>query len=394
MIVICEECGKKYNIETDKIKGKKASFRCLTCNYVTVFTKPGGGGDEDLASSIYSSTDSSDDQIHLSDAETLNVVDDMQNFTKAPFKKKETRPKAGRKTGIRFKMMMIVLVIPLCMVAFTIVPSYNYIYKAVNLIIDEATESEVDVAVNQINQSASTIAKQIEFYLRNHPEITPEKARTDQQLREILFQNAHMGDNASLYLRIDPTKPKTFLINHDESLVGKRVDSIMVKGILGDAGYDQFGKIIPAGPTGEYREVMGFFLTKDKNENLIEKIMALAPVPQSPFGVMVSAKTEDFLLPVKLLEERIRNLLRNARNIIAVIIGSTLVIIVGLILYYVSNLTGKIKSLTDVANRISVGELEAKIKVYSNDEIGELAKAVSRMQNSIRLSIVRLRKRH
>ena len=291
-------------------------------------------------------------------------------------------------------MMIIVLVIPMCMVALTIVPIYNYIYKAVNLIINEATESEIDVAVNQINQSASTIAKQIEFYLRSHPEITPEKARTDKPLKEILFQNAHMGDNASLYLRIDPKKPKTFLINRDELLVGKKVASIMVKGVLGDAGYDEFGKIIPAGPAGEYREVMGFILTKDKNENLKEKIMALAPVPQSPFGVMVTAETEDFLLPVKLLEERIRNLIRTARNIIGVVLGGILVIIVGLILYYVSNLTGKIKSLTDVANRISVGELEAKINVHSNDEIGELANAVSRMQNSIRLSIVRLRKRH
>ena len=393
MIVICEECGKKYNIEADRIKGNKASFRCLTCNYVTIFTKPGGGDDEELDSFISSSTDSSDDQIHLTDAKTLKVVDEMQNLAKVPFEKRKTQPKFRRKTGIRVKMMIIVLVIPMCMVALTIVPIYNYIYKAVNLIINEATESEIDVAVNQINQSASTIAKQIEFYLRSHLEITPEKARTDKKLKEILFQNAHMGDNASLYLRVDPTKPKTFLINRDESLVGKKVASIMVKGVLGDAGYDEFGKIIPAGPAGEYREAMGFYLAKDKNENLKEKIMALAPVPQSPFGVMVTAETEDFLLPVKLLEERIRNLIRTAKNIIGVVLGGILVIIVSLILYYVSNLTGKIKSLTDVANRISVGELEAKINVHSNDEIGELANAVSRMQNSIRLSIVRLRKR-
>jgi HAMP domain-containing protein len=291
-------------------------------------------------------------------------------------------------------MMMIILIIPMCMMSFTIVPSYNYIYKAINLIIYEATESEIDVAVNQINQSASTIARQIEFYLLNHPNITPEKARTDKKLKEILFQNAFMVDDAGLYLRFDPQKPKTFLISRDELLVGKMVSSIMAKGILGDAEYDEFGKVISAGPEGEHREVMGFFLAKDKNKNLKEKIMALAPVHRSPFGVIVTSETEDFLLPVKILEKRIRNLITNSRNIIAGVLGGTLVIIVCLIFYYVSRMTGKIKSLTDVANRISVGELEAQIKVRSNDEIGELADAVSRMQDSIRLSILRLRRRN
>jgi methyl-accepting chemotaxis protein len=290
-------------------------------------------------------------------------------------------------------MMVIVLIIPMCMMSLTIVPIYNYISKAINLIIHEATESEIDVAVNQINQSASTIAKQIEFYLRNHSKITPEEARTDKKLKEILFQNALMVDNTSLYLRFDPQEPKTILISRDPLLVGKKVNSVMVKGVLGNAQYDQFGKVVSAGPEGEHREVMGFFLARDKNANLKEKIMALAPVRHSPFGVMVTSDTEDFLLPVNILEKRIRNLIVNSRNIIVGVLGGILVLIVCLIFYYVSRITGKIKTLTDVANRISVGELEAQIDTRSNDEIGELANAVSRMQDSIRLSILRLRRR-
>jgi HAMP domain-containing protein/DNA-directed RNA polymerase subunit RPC12/RpoP len=384
MIVICEECGKKYHVEMDKIKSNKASFRCVTCNHITVFIKPGAGNAEDIYSNIPPSTDSS----------AKADIDDVNDYVTVPIEKKESAPKSAKKIGIRAKMMMIILIIPMCMMSFTIVPSYNYIYKAINLIIYEATESEIDVAVNQINQSASTIARQIEFYLLNHPNITPEKARTDKKLKEILFQNAFMVDDAGLYLRFDPQKPKTFLISRDELLVGKMVSSIMAKGILGDAEYDEFGKVISAGPEGEHREVMGFFLAKDKNKNLKEKIMALAPVHRSPFGVIVTSETEDFLLPVKILEKRIRNLITNSRNIIAGVLGGTLVIIVCLIFYYVSRMTGKIKSLTDVANRISVGELEAQIKVRSNDEIGELADAVSRMQDSIRLSILRLRRRN
>jgi len=52
-----------------------------------------------------------------------------------------------------------------------------------------------------------------------------------------------------------------------------------------------------------------------------------------------------------------------------------------------------IRTLTDAANRISVGELDTQIGVRSRDEIGDLAEAISRMQDSIRLSIERLRRR-
>jgi methyl-accepting chemotaxis protein len=46
-----------------------------------------------------------------------------------------------------------------------------------------------------------------------------------------------------------------------------------------------------------------------------------------------------------------------------------------------------------VAERISVGDLDIEIESTSTDEIGELSEAISRMQESIRLSIERLRRR-
>lgn len=389
MIVICEECGKKYRVEIDKIKGKKASFRCVTCNHVTVFSKPEAEASEESYSPPQQPA-----REPFSAEFNHEISSGPETEPEMPAEQEQRRPTSNRKIGIRGKMLMIVMVIPMIMIFLSVLPSYNYISKAVNLIVEEAGESEIEVAKNQINQSASTIAKQIEFYLMNHPEITPETAGKDEKLQEILFQHALMVDDASLYLRFDPKNSGVFLINRDETLIGKEVKSIMIKGILENARYDEFGKVIPAGPAGEYREAMGFFLARDENGNLKEKILALAPVPQTPYGVIVTADTEDFMLPVKLLEKRIRDLISGARNIIAGVLGGIMILIVSLILYYVSNITGKIKTLTEAANRISVGELETHIEVRSKDEIGELADAISRMQDSIRLSIARLRKRY
>jgi HAMP domain-containing protein len=49
--------------------------------------------------------------------------------------------------------------------------------------------------------------------------------------------------------------------------------------------------------------------------------------------------------------------------------------------------------LREVAERISVGELEMEIETKSRDEIGDLAVAIAGMRDNIRLSIERLRRR-
>jgi methyl-accepting chemotaxis protein len=52
-----------------------------------------------------------------------------------------------------------------------------------------------------------------------------------------------------------------------------------------------------------------------------------------------------------------------------------------------------IKRLTEAADRISVGDLDVEIEIDSRDEIAALGEAISRMKDSIRLSLERLRRR-
>ena len=39
MLIICEECAKKYNIDETRIKGKKAQFSCRECGHIIVVEK-------------------------------------------------------------------------------------------------------------------------------------------------------------------------------------------------------------------------------------------------------------------------------------------------------------------------------------------------------------------
>lgn len=74
----------------------------------------------------------------------------------------------------------------------------------------------------------------------------------------------------------------------------------------------------------------------------------------------------------------------NARIVAMVMLSAAILLIGILVLVYANRLTGKIESLTNVADRISAGDLEIKIEMESRDEIGELAQAITRMRDKIR----------
>jgi HAMP domain-containing protein len=63
------------------------------------------------------------------------------------------------------------------------------------------------------------------------------------------------------------------------------------------------------------------------------------------------------------------------------------------VVFYTRTFTQPIVQLTQVAERISLGELDAKIAINRKDEIGDLAEAIGRMQASLQAAIERLRAR-
>lgn len=85
--------------------------------------------------------------------------------------------------------------------------------------------------------------------------------------------------------------------------------------------------------------------------------------------------------------------LDKARNFAYMLLAATIVIILFIAYFSSRAIVKPIKKLTDAANRISTGDLDVEIEKSSKDEIGDLADAVMRMQDSLRLSISRLKRR-
>jgi HAMP domain-containing protein len=75
----------------------------------------------------------------------------------------------------------------------------------------------------------------------------------------------------------------------------------------------------------------------------------------------------------------------------AAIVGVSLALILALVISM--SISRPVRHLAEVADRISLGELDAEIDVESDNEIGRLAESLRRMQTSLRAAIERLRQR-
>ncbi len=92
-------------------------------------------------------------------------------------------------------------------------------------------------------------------------------------------------------------------------------------------------------------------------------------------------------------EKEVFQALNQAKRLAYVMLAVTVVVV-----SFVAFLLGRaivvpIRKLTDVADRISTGDLDVQVKIDSKDEIAVLGKAISRLQESVRLSIERLSRR-
>jgi methyl-accepting chemotaxis protein len=85
--------------------------------------------------------------------------------------------------------------------------------------------------------------------------------------------------------------------------------------------------------------------------------------------------------------------LTRVRNFAITLLFVTVVLVSLIAFMSAKTIVKPIMTLTDVAERMSLGDLNMQINIPSKDEIGLLAQAIKRMQISLRLAMERLRKK-
>ena len=248
------------------------------------------------------------------------------------------------------------------------------------------SKSSLDKLGEQIiQQKAIDVAAQIDIFLRSHPKMKKEEMMKDPWLKEIAVQKVGetgytaVHDNHGInYFHVNPQ-----IVGSDLHDLAERLPA--------------FWKILEASLKGP---ASGYYDWKDADGKIRPKYMYLAPVKNSDLIVASTTYIEEFSKPSKAVEAKMEAIKRSFLQeyedkfqIFYAIIGVVLVILLLVIFFYSRSVIQPIRSLSEVADRISMGELDAPIDLKAKGEVGILAESIRRMQASVRAAIERLQKR-
>jgi methyl-accepting chemotaxis protein len=238
-----------------------------------------------------------------------------------------------------------------------------------------------------IREKAIDVANQIEVFIKARPKVKREDILKDkdEELKPIAVQR--VGETG--YTAVHDTRGINYF-HSNPKIMGTDLHQ------LADT-LPAFWKILEASLKGE---ASGYYDWKDADGKIRPKYMYLAHVKGMDLVVAATTYIDEFSKPEKAIEERIKPIERKYLHdyetkiqIFYLVILIALLIAIGVIYYYSRSVIRPILYLSEVADKISMGELDTPIRVKAKGEVRVLAESIERMQTSVKAAIERLQKR-
>jgi len=236
-----------------------------------------------------------------------------------------------------------------------------------------------------IREKAIDVANQTEVFIKARPKVKREDLLKDPELKAIAVQK--VGETG--YTAIHDNKGINYF-HVNPQIVGTDLHDLASK-------LPAFWKILEASLIGP---ASGYYDWKDADGKMRPKYMYLAPVKGTDLIVAATTYIDEFSRPEKAIEERIRPIERRYLQeyemkiqIFYLVILIAILIMIGVIYYYSRSVIRPILYLSEVADKISMGELDTPVQVKGKGEVRVLAESIERMQTSVKAAIERLQKR-
>jgi len=446
MKIQCENCGKKYKFNEDKIKGQSVKLRCRECKNVMVVEKPMSEPDDliDFGS------------ISASPQEDGPYVDSTATFdtksVQTASARLDTETESGAKKirfGLFFKIVILMLIVSLLPLGAYWAITFN---KTSNLAKVSSENFMAQTAMGLSNQVDEWIDKNVRVLkaaARLPGIISMERTRQEPVLKAIQKEypyiylvftvdlkgmNTARNDGKSLknysdrqYYKdvaikgkkltwqtlIGKTSKKPALVLAVPIISGGRVIGVMAaaaniddisKSVArwrrGKTGYaflvDETGKVVS-------HQVKQFVVQQKKlnNHPMIQAYKrnkrAQGAIYKDERGREVFGHVRgnryDWALVVRQESEEIFEPLKSVQLFFYILFIVTIFVVSVVAWFFARALVKPITELTDIAERMSLGELDSKVNVKAKDEIGLLALAIERMRISLNMAMARLRKK-
>ncbi len=236
-----------------------------------------------------------------------------------------------------------------------------------------------------IKQKAIDVAAQMEIFIKLHPKMKREDLFKDPWLKSIAIQK--VGETG--YTAVHDDKG----INHFH------VNPAIMETDLHDLApkLPAFWKILEASLKGQ---ASGYYDWKDADGKIRPKYMYLAPVQGTDLIVAATTYVDEFSKQAKTIEGSMEFVARGYFNsyeikiqVFYFVMLVATVFMLMMVYFYSRSVIYPIRYLSEVADRISMGDLDAPIQIKATGEVGLLVESIERMQTSVKAAIERLQKR-
>ncbi|MBW2040264.1 MAG: HAMP domain-containing protein, partial [Deltaproteobacteria bacterium] len=136
-----------------------------------------------------------------------------------------------------------------------------------------------------------------------------------------------------------------------------------------------------------------YYKWEDPDGKIRDKFMICVPVEGGKYGIAATTYIDEFRSPIVRLKERFEKEAQEQMVAIGIMAIIALLVAITAAILISRRITQPLLHLAQVADRISMGDLGARIEVKTKDEIGVLAEALRRMEISLKAAIERLRRR-
>lgn len=296
--------------------------------------------------------------------------------------------KARSSFPLAAKMYLFFLVPPIITVALGGYFFWLKINDFSRTIIDRSSVAVRQMAEDFIAQKAQVVAAECRLYLENHPEFQKETFDQNPTFKAIAVKKVGKTGYTGLYELAEVDGGCRTWAHINPKLIG--VDMRKLESSLG-GNFPDFWRIWSG--AARDKDAKGYYNWKDADGKIRAKYAVCTAIPNTNFAIGATTYLDEFTEPMKEVESKSKKIVTQTKRLIFSIIIATL-LLMSLSIYVISRrLSSRIRSLTDAANRISTGNLEIQINDSGDDEIGQLSQAITRMQDSISLSLARFKRR-
>lgn len=257
--------------------------------------------------------------------------------------------------------------------------------KELSAISMKESKSALDKLGEQIiREKAIDVAMQMEIFIKSHPRFKKEDLMKDPWLKSIAVQK--VGETG--YTAVHDNKAINYF-HANPQIVGTNLHHLSEK-------LPAFWEILKASLSGP---ASGYYDWKDADGKIRPKYMYLTPVKDTNLIVASTTYIEEFSMPAKTMEAKMKQIERRYLEqyerkfrIFYVIMLLGLMVLLGVIYFYSRSVIRPIHSLSQIADQISMGDLDAPIP-RAEGEVGLLSESIGRMQVNLKAAIERLQKR-